>query len=183
MSEISLILQNKYHSLTTYSRDSNYLWCPTHLQTQKIHRKYGNTSVERSPLSHPPLSSEHVLLSLSPIKWYKSFILEISINGWPLDVHTTEYVEPFSWRNCWRGGGEGDDCSHKYIKWAAYRLISVHKPSEIFSACPRPLPLPEPCIPSGSTEKGEMEEGALIKSLFIVNKARYFLCFFNCLHH
>lgn len=59
-------------------------------------------------------------------------------------------------------------CSHKYTKLAAYRLISVHDPSEIFLCAFKGCCLVlAPHIPVGLTESG----GALIKLLFRDNKA------------
>lgn len=122
-----------------------------------------------TPLS---LSSVCVLLLVSSIKCYKSLILEISINGWNSlrsglrSLLSSSRLEEFP-------GGEGKGgsyaivCSHKYTKLAAYQLIFVHDPAEIFSVHPRPPPSPEPRIPAGSTEKGWWRkgvEGVLIKA-------------------
>lgn len=74
------------------------------------------------------------------------------------DLGSTPCFHPLGWRNSGRGGERGGGytivCSHKYTKLAAYQLISVHDPSEIFCVHPRPLPSPEPCIPAGSAEEG-----------------------------
>lgn len=96
------------------------------------------------------------------------------------DLGSAPCFHPLGWRNSGRGGEVGGGggyaivCSHKYTKLAAYQLISVHDPLEIFSARPKPLPSLEPCFPAGSMEMGRRRkgrEGALIKSLFKDNKA------------
>lgn len=136
------------------------------------------------PTPDPSLSGVCVLLLVSSIKCYKSLILEISINGWNSlrsglrSLLSSSRLEEFPGGEG-KGGGYAIVCSHKYTKLAAYQLISVHDPAEIFSVHPRPPPppppSPEPCIPAGSTERGWWRkgvEGVLIKSLFKDNKAR-----------
>lgn len=80
----------------------------------------------------------------SSIKWYKSLILEISINGRNslrsllLSRLSSSPLAEF------RRGPHSIVCSLKYTKLAAYLLISVHDPCEILSVCPRLPPLCEP---------------------------------------
>ena len=100
----------------------------------------------------------------SSIKWYKSLILEISINGrnsLRSGLHSllsSTRLEEFQEGIGGGGGGGGCSCaivcSHKYTKLAAYRLIFVHDPSEIFSVRPRQRPPLEPRLPARCTDRG-----------------------------
>lgn len=81
---------------------------------------------------------------VSSIKWYKSLIFEISINGrnslrsrFGFCLSSSPLVE-------FRRGLRSIVCSPKYTKLAAYLLISVHDPYEILSVCPRLQPSQEP---------------------------------------
>lgn len=110
----------------------------------------------------PPLP----VLLVSSIKWYKSLILEISINGrnslrseLPSFLSSSLLVES-------RRGLRSIVCSPKYTKLAAYLLISVHDPDEILSVRPRLAPAQEfaggvsACLSASFCPQREGERGS-----------------------
>lgn len=84
------------------------------------------------------------VLLLSSISWYKSLILEISINGRNSlrngfrSLLSSSWLEEFQ-----KEGYTGSFAPFKYIKLAAYRLISEHDPSNLFLCIQGRLPLLE----------------------------------------
>lgn len=104
----------------------------------------------RSLLMRVPLfllSIRYVPL-VSSIKWYKSLIFEISINGRNSLRSRLGFCLSSSPLVEFRRGLRSIVCSPKYTKLAAYLLISVHDPYEILSVCPRLQPSQEPIGPS-----------------------------------
>lgn len=89
------------------------------------------------------LSIRYVPL-VSSIKWYKSLIFEISINGRNSLRSRLGFCLSSSLLVEFRRGLRSIVCSLKYTKLAAYLLISVHDPYEILSVCPRLQPSQEP---------------------------------------
>lgn len=81
---------------------------------------------------------------VSSIKWYKSLIFEISINGRNILRSRLGFWLSSSPLVEFRRGLRSIVCSPKYTKLAAYLLISIHDPYEILSVCPRLQPSQEP---------------------------------------
>ncbi len=73
------------------------------------------------------------VLLVSFIKWYKSLIFEISINGRNSLRSRLGFCLSSSPLVEFRRGLRSIVCSPKYTKLAAYLLISVHDPYEILS--------------------------------------------------